>query len=182
MKTSSELKAIAKESLKGKWGQAIGAMLLVGIVSGVPFCSPAMLVGSCKYNLKLVRKENTQVEDVFGGFQIFGKALWLSIIIGFFLYLWTLLLIIPGFIKTFSYSMATYVLSENPQMTAREALRESKKIMAGKKGKLFYIELSFIGWCLLGTISLGIGYLWILPYMSATIAAFYNEATSVSEA
>ena len=181
MKTSSELKTIAKEGLKGKWGQAIGAMLLVGIVSGVPLCSPAMQVGSCKYNIKLVRKEDTEVGDVFEGFRLFGKALWLSIIMAFFLYLWTLLLIVPGLIKAFSYSMATYILSENPQMTAREALQDSKKLMAGKKGKLFYIELSFIGWCLLGTITLGIGYIWILPYVNATFAAFYDEAISVGE-
>ena len=63
-------------------------------------------------------------------------------------------------------------------MTARAALSASKVMMAGKKGKLFYVILSFIGWFLLGGITLGIGYLWILPYMSATMGAFYSEAKS----
>lgn len=181
MKTSSELKVIAKEGLKGKQGQAIGAMFLVILMSLAPFCSPAMNVGYCKYNLKLVRKESTTATEVFEGFNLFGKALWLNIIMAFFLYLWTLLFIIPGIVKSLAYSMANYILAENPQMTAREALRASRKLMDGKKGKLFYISLSFIGWCLLGTITLGIAYIWILPYMYATIAAFYDEAKSVSE-
>jgi uncharacterized membrane protein len=176
MKTSSELKAIAKEGLKGKQGQAIGAMFLFMIVSGAPFCYPAMQVGYFKFNLKLIRKEDTTIGDVFQGFDIFGRALWLTIITAFFTYLWTMLFIIPGIIKAFSYSMAPYILADNPQMTAREALQSSKELMDGKKGRLLYIALSFIGWCLLGSITLGIAYIWILPYMYATLAAFYNDA------
>lgn len=176
MKTSAELKVIAKESLRGKYGPAIGAMLLFVLVSSVPLCSPAMQIGYNKYNLKLVRNERTDVSEVFQGFNLFGKALWLTIITGFFVYLWSLLLIIPGIIKGISYSMAPYILADNPQMTAREALRSSKSLMDGKKGKLFYLGLSFIGWVLLGSITLGIAYIWIVPYMQATFAAFYNEA------
>jgi uncharacterized membrane protein len=176
MKKSSELKLIAKEGLKGKYGKAIGAMFLYILMAMVPLCSPAMQVGYNKFNLKLVRKENAGAGDVIDGFKVFGKAFWLNIITAFFLYLWMILFIIPGLIKAFSYSMAMYILADNPQMTAREALRSSKELMHGKKGKLFYIYLSFIGWILLGYITLGIAFIWILPYVQATIAAFYNEA------
>ena len=179
MKTSSELKAIAKESLKGNYGKAIGAWFLFSLMSMVPFCSPAMQVGYFKFNSKLVRKEDTAAGEIFEGFNLFGKALWLTIITSFFIYLWSLLFIIPGLIKVFSYSMAPYILADNPQMNAREALQSSIKLMEGKKGRLFYIGLSFIGWSLLGAITVGIAYIWILPYMQATTAAFYNEAISV---
>lgn len=180
MRTSSELKAIAKESLKGNYGSAICAMLLYILVSMVPLCSPAMQVGYCKFSTKLVRRESTDAATIFQGFSSFGKALWLYIIMAFFIYLWSLLLIIPGIIKSLSYSMAPYILADNPEMTAREALRASKELMHGKKGKLFYIGLSFIGWYLLGCITMGIGFIWITPYMQTTIAAFYNDAISGS--
>ena len=180
MKTSRELKAIALNSLKGNYGKAIGAMFLSGLVSIVPLCSPAMQVGYFKFNSKLIRKENTSASEVFEGFNLFGKALWLTIITNFFVFLWSLLFIIPGMIKIFSYSMAPYILADNPQMTASEALSLSKKLMDGNKGRLFYMELSFIGWCLLGSLTLGIVYIWLLPYMQATIAAFYNEEIRVS--
>ena len=176
MKSSAELKAIAKESLQGKWLQSIGAMFLYGLIAGVPLCSPAMQGGYLKYNVKLIRREYTNVADVFDGFSLFGKSLWLSIITGFFIYLWSLLFLIPGIIKSFSYSMAPYILAENPQMTAREALQASKDLMHGKKGQLFYLGLTFIGWFLLGAFSLGIAYIWIIPYIQATFAAFYDDA------
>lgn len=176
MSSSKELKAIAKEALQGKRGQSIGAMFIYYFLSAIPLCSPALMVGYYKYNVSLIRKEDTSAGDVCEGFSFFGKALWLSIITGFFVYLWSLLLVIPGIIKAFSYSMAPYILGDNPQMTAREALRESKRLMEGKKGKLFWLSLTFIGWSLVGVITLGIGYIWIIPYMQATYAAFYDDA------
>lgn len=176
MRSTKELKAIAKEGLKGKWGQAMGAMLVTGIISGVPLCTPAMMVGYAGYNIKLVRKEATDFGDVFNGFNVFGKSLWLSIITAFFIYLWTLLLVIPGIIKTFAYAMAPYFLAENNSLTAREALTQSKLLMQGKKGKLFYLGLTFIGWTLVASLTFGIAYLWVGPYMSATMAAFYEDA------
>ncbi len=176
MKSSAELKVIAKESLKGKFGQAIGAMLLTGLISGVPLCSSAMGVGYSKFNLQLVRKQETSAGVVFDGFSVFGKALWLNIIMVFFIYLWSLLLLIPGIVKAFAYSMSSYVLADNPQMTAREALSASKNMMAGKKGKLFYLFLTFIGWSFLCGLTFGILAFYVLPYMQATLAAFYEDA------
>jgi len=178
MKNSKELKAIAKEALKGKRGQSIGAMFIYLLLSIIPLCSPCSQVGYLKYNVKLIRKEESSAGDVCEGFGFFGKALWLTIITSFFIFLWSLLLIVPGIIKSFSYAMAPYILGDNPQMTAREALRESKKMMDGKKGKLFWLCLTFIGWWLVGIVTLGIGFIWIYPYMQATFAAFYNEAIS----
>lgn len=175
MRTSAELKAIAKDSLRGNYGKAIGAMILYTLVSSVVFCAPPMMVGYCKFNNRLIRRQEVGVDAVFDGFDLFGKAWWLSIITAVFVWLWTLLFVIPGIIKSLAYSLAPYVLSDNPKMTAREALRASIDLTNGNKGKLFYLFLSFIGWIILGSLTLGIAYLWIIPYMNATFAAFYNE-------
>lgn len=87
-----------------------------------------------------------EVSTLFSAFPSLGKALWLNILIGVFTFLWSLLFYIPGIIKALSYSMANYILADNPEMTAREALRESKIIMHGHKWELFVLNLSFILW------------------------------------
>ena len=176
MKSSSDLKQIATQSLDGKRGLAMGTMIVAGLVSCVPLCSPAMMTGYAKFNTKLVRGENPELGTAMSGFEIFGKSLWLCIITAFFTSLWSCLLLIPGIVKGYAYMMAPYILADNPTMTAREALRASKKLTQGKKGKLFYIQLSFIGWALLSCLTAGILFLWITPYMNATMAAFYDDA------
>lgn len=175
MRSSAELKAIAKDSLRGNYGKAIGAMLLYWLVGSVIFCTPPMMVGYCRFNNKLVRKQEVGVGEVFEGFNVFGKSWWLAILTAIFVWLWSLLFIIPGIVKSFAYCLAPYVLSDNPNMTAREALRASIDLTNGNKGKLFYLGLSFIGWVIVGSLTFGIAYLWIMPYMQATFAAFYNE-------
>lgn len=92
-----------------------------------------------------------------------------------FVALWTLLLIIPGIIKSYEYAMVPYILSENPQMPWRDALRLSKDMMDGNKGKLFVLNLSFIGWILLGTLACGFGVLFVSPYIDAANAEFYAD-------
>ena len=123
--------------------------------------------------LSLTAGKIPTVGDVFNGFAIFGKAWWLSFITSLFTMLWTLLLFIPGIIKGISYSMAPYVLAENPEMTARQALNESKWITNGSKMDLFVLDLSFLGWILLGIASFGIAFIYIGPYISATRANAY---------
>ena len=83
--------------------------------------------------------------------------------------------VIPGIIAVYKYSMAPYILMDHPEMTGGEAITASKNLMKGKKWKLFCVEFSFIGWCLLGALTFGIAYIWIGPYMQATMAAFYED-------
>lgn len=103
------------------------------------------------------------------------------LLIGIFIFLWSLLLIIPGIIAAYRYSMAFYILNDNPKMGAMDALRESKKMMVGYKGKLFFLSLSFIGWTILSVLTLGIGFLWLIPYMNTTTANFYQNLKDASE-
>ena len=90
---------------------------------------------------------------------------WLNILIAIFTFLWSLLFIIPGIVKAYSYAMTPYIVHDNPEMPVRECIRQSQRMMKGYKMKLFLLDLSFIGWILLGIFSFGIGLLWVLPYM-----------------
>ena len=97
--------------------------------------------------------------------------LWMSILIG----LWTLLLVIPGIIKAFSYAMTPFIIEEYPELTSTEAIHRSRMMMRGHKFDLFWLELSFIGWGFLCLLTAGIGFFWLIPYMETSIAAFYEE-------
>ena len=135
----------------------------------------AVELGLCLYNTKLIRGERPQFSVLFSRFQIFGKALGLYLLTGLFVFLWSLLFIVPGIIASYRYAMAPYLLAEYPEMGVMEAITRSKEMMSGYKGRLFCLNLSFIGWSLLCAFTFGIGYLWLNPYMRAAEAAFYYE-------
>jgi uncharacterized membrane protein len=175
------LKSNAKAQIKGNIGVLFVCMLLIALITGAatPILGAGFLIGPSfsmsiiMIFLALTKNIEPLVGDIFKGFELFGKALWLSIITRFFLILWSMLFIIPGMVKGVSYSMAPYILAENPHMTAREALRESKRITYGYKFDLFVLELSFIGWIMLGYLTLGLLYIWLVPYMTATLTNAY---------
>jgi len=174
-----ELKALAKTQIKGNIGILFGCMIVAGLVISVSsvvswLIAPAIAMGMTMIYLALAQGQKPKVGDVFGGFSIFGKAWWLTFLTGFFTMLWSCLFYIPGIIKAISYSMAPYVLAENPTMTAREALDVSKRITKGHKGELFVLTLSFIGWGLLCMITFGWAIIWVGPYYSATMVNAYH--------
>ena len=185
--TRIELKNEAKEQIKGKIGILFLIFLIIAMIGAgsslVPVVGwfatiiimPAFNISLCMIFLNLAKEEDISVGDTFKGFNITGKAVWLSIITNFFVFLWSLLLVIPGIIKAFSYSMAPFILADNPELTAREALSESKRIMDGHKFDLFVLQLSFFWWYLLGAITFGIAYIYVVPYFEATMTNFYNE-------
>jgi len=176
MPERAQLKAAAKEQIKGNILTLILICIVMAILSGITFglFGPALSVGVCLVYISLTAGVKPAVGDLLKRSGVFGKALWLSIITVFFTMLWTYLLIVPGIIKGLSYSMGPYILAENPNWTARQCLNESKRIMKGNVGKLFVLELSFIPWFLLCGITLGLGYIYVIPYISATMANFYN--------
>ena len=92
-----------------------------------------------------------------------------------FTFLWSLLFIIPGIVKCFSYSMTPFILEEHPELGANEAIDHSRAMMKGHKFDLFWLILSFIGWGFLCLFTFGIGYLWLVPYMDTSISAFYED-------
>lgn len=110
----------------------------------------------------------------------FALENYLHIVWGYFLMtlkilLWALLLIVPGIIMAYAYALTPYIMVEHPEMSASEAISESKRMMDGHKFDLFWLQLSFIGWFLLGLLTLGIGFIWLEPYASVSIVAFYED-------
>ena len=139
------------------------------------FVGSFVSLGLIQYNLNLIDGKEVTVGQIFSKTSMFGKALWLRIRTALFVFLWTLLLIIPGIIMSYAYSMAGYIMTENPEMSAKEAMEVSKKMMQGNKWRLFCLQFSFIGWMILGSLTLGIGFLWINPYMNAAVTSFYDD-------
>jgi len=173
----AQLKALARDQIRGHVGILFILFLVMGLITGTAIgglFAPAMNVGLCLVYIGLAAGKKPATGDLFKRLDIFGKALWLMIITGFFTMLWSLILFIPGIIKGLSYSMAPYVLAEHPDWTARQCLDESKRIMAGKVGDLFVLQLSFIPWYLLCGVTGSIAFIYVLPYVCATTACFYK--------
>lgn len=130
------------------------------------------------FYLSLIRRENPQIGSVFSIYsdgKMSLKLILTSILQGIYIFLWSLLLLIPGIIKGFSYSQTFFILKDHPEYSANQAITESKKLMKGYKWKLFVLYLSFIGWAILCLFTLGIGFLWLIPYVTTSLATFYNE-------
>lgn len=108
-------------------------------------------------------------------FSGYFRNVWGLLLMNIFIFLWSLLLLIPGIIKAFSYAMTPYILKEYPELSANQAIELSRKMMRGHKFDLFWLNLSFVGWFFLCLLTLGIGFVWFLPYVQTADAAFYQE-------
>lgn len=143
----------------------------------------AIELGLKRYNLDLLTHENPPAfATLFSRFSIWGRAFGLRFMTTLLTFLWSLLFIVPGIIASYRYALAPYLMAENPDMDVMEAIARSKELMDGNKGRLFCLQLSFIGWRLLCVLTLGIGYLWLAPYQNAAEAAFYLEVTGRTDA
>lgn len=184
---------------------ALVIWLIITIVIG-----GAGKLGYAIFNLKLVDNKEVEFKDLFSQFHRLGDGFCMNFLVGLYTVLWTLLFVIPGIIKTYSYAMTPYILAENPGMTATEAITESRRIMDGNKWRLFCLSFSFIGWALLCatpllialgilvgiavrtmslvtilwiiplSIPLSIGSLFLTPYQEATYAAFYRDISGTA--
>jgi uncharacterized membrane protein len=151
-----------------------GAIPLVGFLVTLAVAGP-LLLGLTAYFLLFARDEAPQLEDVFVGFTRYTSAVVLYLLVFIFTFLWSLLLIVPGIVAAYRYSMAYCILSDNPDIGAKEALERSKAAMMGKKGQLFWLDASFFGWALLCILTLGIGFLWLAPYWKLSRTYFYER-------
>ena len=176
----AQIKATAKLQIQGNIGTLFICMIIVCLLSSITFglAAPAMGISLVLIYLGLANNRKPAASDSTTGFQYFGKALWLSIITGFFVMLWSFLLYVPGIIKLYSYRLAPYILAENPHMTAREALNESKRITNGAKKDLFILDLSFIGWFMLCGITFGLAGIYVYPYYQMTLTNAYLSIRS----
>lgn len=187
----AELKAAAKLQISGKIGVLFLITLIIGLISGaasallnlIPgggiiasvIITPAFALSTVRVYLSLLGGTKPKAGDAFSGFDDFWSAFKVTFLVGLFTFLWSLLFVIPGIVKTFAYSMSMYILAENKGKSALECINESKAMTNGHKMDLFVLNLSFIGWLLLVGITFGIAAIWVVPYMNATMANAYQS-------
>ena len=192
----------AYEALRGKWTPAVVTSLVFCILLGVAVSlsrvnallyliaylggASIVAIGMLYACWDLFTKGTLpEAGALFAPFKQYARTVGAVLLVFVYTLLWTLLLVIPGIIKAYSYSVTFYILRENPEMTAGDAITASQKMMDGHKMDLFLLSLSFIGWAILASITFGIGYLWLIPYIYTAYAAFYEtlkKETSVTPA
>ena len=198
MKTENvDLMRQAREALNGKWGLAIGTFvvyfIIISFLQGPSLLFPSsgflsfptviltliivgpLAVGIAIFSLSISRNQEASLGQLFLGFSKFGICLAAYLLVALFTFLWTLLLIIPGIIAAISYSMTFFIIADENSIGAMEAIDKSKKMMDGNKWKYFCLGLRFIGWAILCILTLGIGFLWLAPYVQVTMAKFYDD-------
>ena len=190
-----QLKAQAKAQIKDKIGILIAVTLVIGAITGaasflaslIPgvgmvvsiILTPAFALSTVRIYLMVVRGGTPEIKDSFSGFDDFFSAFKVTLLVGLYTFLWSLLFIVPGIIKGYSYSMSLFVLAENKGKSARECIAESKAMMEGRKMELFVLDLSFIGWYLLCSLTCGLAFLYVTPLVNAAHANFYEEIKPV---
>jgi uncharacterized membrane protein len=204
LSSASQLRQKGADDLKGRWGEAalltfvytlISLAFNATVGSGINlFVSPlgslaSILLIPLGWGFSMTFLANHRREDndpfninhLFDGYRDFARVFLTVLLMGIYVFLWSLLLIVPGIIKSLSYAMTYYILRDHPELKNNEAIELSMDMMDGYKGKLFWLYLTFIGWFILCIFTLGIGYFWLQPYMSSTMANFYEEVKAEYE-
>ena len=172
-----EMKANAKERLREQWGM----FTLIELISSLLMNVASLLVGGpltmglSMIAAKITKGEKVNVITLFEGFTDFLKVFILYLVNAIYVLLWSLLFVIPGIIKALSYSMCYFILIDSPDLSYEEARKRSIEIMRGNKGKLFRLYLSFIGWYILSYLTLGILFLFVMPYIRMSLYQFYQS-------
>lgn len=190
MVMNSELKRNARAQLGGNifasgWLMMLLACLIVSLIEGLGAYTviiSLLTIGPLSYGLmrcmvNVIEGKNkaAEINDLFCGFsENFTNSFLLGLITEIFIALWSLLFVIPGIVKAYSYSMAPYIQQKESNKEWKYCLDRSIAMMDGQKSQLFVLDLSFIGWYLLGSICLGIGIFFVLPYHQMARANFFE--------
>lgn len=153
------------------------ALLLVSEIllkTAASIFSSGLALGLISFFIKIARGRTAKVEDIFSMLRYSFKAFGLTCVTCFFVFLWACLFIIPGIVAALRYSQAMFVMAENPEIKIMDALRQSKQLMTGRKAEFFILNLSFIGWSILASITV-VGVLWLEVYMQTVFANYYFE-------
>lgn len=190
--TRQEMKSRAKTVLGNnifceKWMLALLVELIIlainGFISTLSYgvisiiVAGPLAVGEAYCFLKTSRDGMpVKIENMFKGFTSnFGENVVLGLLSSLFIALWSLLFIIPGIIKSYEYSMIFFIKNDHPELDWKGCIEASRQITHGHKMELFVLDLSFIGWYIVGSLCFGIGTLWVLTYHTATRAQFYES-------
>ena len=203
MDSITNYKNRALSALENKWGNFVLITFVYGFIIGITQIlsgdkdSPAILhlIGLVLFILALpltwgyqtlflgaVRGGEATAKDMFEGYnkELFSRVLTTTLLYYVYVFLWSLLLLIPGCIKAYSYAMTPYILKDNPEMKNNAAIEESMRMMDGHKLELFILDLSFIGWALLSLLTCCVGFLWLTPYMNMARVNFYEDLKKAS--
>ena len=203
MDSITNYKNRALSALENKWGNFVAITFVYGFIIGITQIlsgdkdSPAILhlIGLVLFILALpltwgyqtlflgaVRGGEATAKDMFEGYnkELFSRVLTTTLLYYVYVFLWSLLLLIPGCIKAYSYAMTPYILKDNPEMKNNAAIEESMRMMDGHKLELFLLDLSFIGWAILSILTCCIGFLWLVPYMNMAHVNFYEDLKKAS--
>ena len=203
MDSITNYKNRALSALENKWGNFVAITFVYGFIIGITQIlsgdkdSPAILhlIGLVLFILALpltwgfqtlflgaVRGGEATAKDMFEGYnkELFSRVLTTTLLYYVYVFLWSLLLLIPGCIKSYSYAMTPYILKDNPEMKNNAAIEESMRMMDGHKLELFILDLSFIGWAILSILTCCIGFLWLVPYMNMARVNFYEDLKKAS--
>lgn len=200
--TNGQLRAKARQALSGKWTQPV-LITLIYMAILAPFISTNYVASIWKmytlyggsYILMLLVSlplgyglfvtflnfmrggdAEARIEDLFIAFKAnFGKIFGTMLLMTVYTMLWSLLLVIPGIIKSYSYAMTPYLLADYPDVDSDKLIEQSMAMMEGNKMRLFMLDLSFLGWGILASLTCCIGFLWLMPYMYSARAQFYIE-------
>lgn len=177
---SKETRKIAWEILrKHYWGVfaftiiaiLISGANIVGLILGGP-----ILVGAAYMMLRTLREDNSSnLEYLFKEFDDFGRTLGVHLLSMIKIFLWSLLFVIPGIVRSYSLSQVYFITKENPDLSVTEIQQRSTEMMRGHKFRLFKLHFSFIGWVILCILTFGIGSIFLLPYVKTAEGVFYEE-------
>lgn len=134
-----------------------------------------MNLGITDYFQRLNYQQRAPMGVLFSHVSQYKEAFLANLLVIVYIALWSILLVIPGIVAAYSYSMTFFIMQENPGMSATEAIKASKQLMRGHKLELFWLELSFLGWAILSMLTFGIGYFFLNPYFVATKTAYYDS-------
>ncbi len=192
MTNNAQIMSDARESLTGKWPLAIGTFLIFLLISIgatlIPFAGQVigfliagpLAVGGAFFALNIVREQAAKTDDLFFGFNNnLGNSILAYLLVFVFVFIGFILLIIPGIIVALALSQTWFILAENPSMDSYDAIIKSKNMMKGYKWQYFKIGLRLFGLGLLCLLTLGIGFLWLLPYQYVVYAKFYEQVKAV---
>ena len=203
MDSITNYKNRALSALENKWGNFVLITLAYGLIISVIQAISGYKDGSAILHLiglvlsilalplywgyqtlflGAIRGGEATAKDLFEGYnkELFPRVLTTTLLYYVYIILWSLLLLIPGCIKAYSYAMTPYILKDNPEMKNNAAIEESMRMMDGHKLELFLLDLSFIGWAILSILTCCIGFLWLVPYMNMARVNFYEDLKKAS--
>lgn len=193
MTPNTELMSQAKESLSGKWGLAIGTflvyMILVSALQFIPFLGTAIglviggpfALGLIIFATNISNDSDPRLEQIFDGFKQFGTSLATYLLSAVAVLVGLVLFIIPGIILALGLALSMYIISDDKEIGAYDALKKSWDMMNGYKTKYLGMILLFLGLSILCLFTLGIGFLWLIPFMQVTMVKFYEDVKRDNE-